>query len=151
MCIRDRRNSSHEEKDRWRSREREDPRYNPHRQGNSLDDPERNTNRDQPSNPRTERQATTQGLPTNTPVRPNRDNNANENWVTVIEHPSHSIPHNEPNNDGGPRIAQVNHVNAEYSQKPKKNPSQKKENDYSKGNIDKYGSDKERVEYLMRW
>ena len=64
-------------------------------------------------------------------VGPIRNNSANENWVTVSEYPSHSILHNEPNNDGGPRIAQISHIKAECSQKHKKDPSQKKENDYS--------------------
>ena len=99
-------NSFHEEEDRWRSREREDTRYNLPRRGNSLDDPERNMNRNQPSNSRTERSATTQGLP----VGPDQDNNENENWVVVAEYPSHSILHNEPKNDGGSQIAQVNHI-----------------------------------------
>ena len=104
-------------------------------------------NRNQPSNSLTERSATTQGLP----VGPDRDNNENENWVVVAEYPSHSILHNEPKNDGGSQIAQVNHIKLEGSQKPKKDPSKRKENDYSKINIDKFGSDKLDDGYIMRW
>ena len=67
---------------------------------------------------RTEWQATTQGLPTETSVGPNRNNNDNENWVTVSENPGFSILHNQSSNDGGPRIARINHIMAEDSQEP---------------------------------
>ena len=59
-----RRNSSHEYEDRRRSRQRDEPRYNPTRRSTSLDNTERQTNREQPLDHRTERQGPTQGLST---------------------------------------------------------------------------------------
>ena len=81
MCIRDRaedgrqrryyhqrRNSYHEYEDRRRSRERDEPRYNQTRRSTSLDNTERQTNREQPLDHRAERQGPTQGLPTNASI-----------------------------------------------------------------------------------